>query len=337
LPATIQAQNIDNGGQTVAYFERTIPSPNATPSNSLLQTASCGGACTGSYITSMEKNEWTQYSVTLTQPSIYNAIFKVGSTSAGGATFHLERNHINISGTLSVAQTGISFVTVAANNIALPQGTYPLRVVVESGTMIFNNIQFNFVSSTLQVNLINLKVNWLNDNGNIGWKVNEESGCANYEIYRSFDGVNFNKTGTVPCRGNNTTEDYVFIDQHVAALAGSNKIIYYRIECVEQTGVRKILGNGILKTKNENLFSIYPNPVNDQTIVSVYVTTPDARGINLRICDAAGICIVNKPIQTSAGENKILLNLSKLANGTYFASLVSPNGELIGAVQKIIK
>jgi hypothetical protein len=334
LPATLQAQNIDNGGQTVAYFERTIPSPNATPSNSLLQTAACGGACTGSYITTMEKNDWAQYSVTLTQPSLYNAIFKVGSTSVGGATFHLERNHVNISGTLSVAQTGIAFVNVAANNIPLPLGTYPLRVVVESGTMIFNNIQFNFVSSTLAVRLISMKTIWSGDDGNISWKINEEGGCTDYELYRSFNGIDFVKIATIGCTGSNNVADYHFTDQQVSDLAGNNKIIYYRLECVEQTGIRKILGNGILHKNNNNLFSIYPNPASDHLEISFNAEKTEK--YYCKIADALGRIVYQDEFIINRGNNQLLLNNSfaKIPAGYYKLFLFSGSNNFSGPLIK---
>jgi hypothetical protein len=152
LPATILAENVDNGGQTIAYFERTIPNPNSTPAASLIQKTACGGSCTGFYINNIEKNEWLQYSVFVSQMSLYDVTFRCRST----ATFHLEQNHVNISGTLSVAQGGTTFTNVTASNVTLPQGTYPVRIVVETGTLILDYIQFTFI----QFLPVNILVKW---------------------------------------------------------------------------------------------------------------------------------------------------------------------------------
>jgi hypothetical protein len=337
LPATILAENVDIGGQTIAYFERTIPSPNPTPANTLLQKGTCGAGCSGFYVNTMEKNEWTQYSVTLTQPSIYNAIFNVGSTSVGGAVFHLERNHVNLTGTLSVAQTGSSFTNVVASNIVLPQGTYPVRVVVESGTLTFDNIQFIFVTASLPVQFISMNVNWINDNGNITWKVNEESSCTDYEILRSFNGTDFIKIATIPCNRSNGIADYNFIDRHVLNVAGNNSIIYYRLVSIEQSGVRKILGNSILRQKKLSGFSVYPNPANGKSTIYINANTGYAGMAYIIIADVTGQNIIRQPFQSTSTNNTIAVNIASLGAGTYFISLLNVTGEKTGPVQKLIK
>ena len=336
LPATILAENVDNGGQTIAYFERTIPSPNNTPAASLLQKATCGGSCSGFYLNNLEKNEWAQYAVTLSQPSLYQIAFRVGSTSAGGATFHLERDHVNLTGTLSVAQTGAAFSNVIANNVTLQQGTYPVRLEVETGILTVDQMQFSFLM-ILPVNLISLNVNRVNSDGHISWKVSEQDDCSNYEIFRSFNETDFTKIGTVSCSGNSGVRDYEYIDSNITYSAGNNKAVYYRLEYTGRNGIRKTLGNGIIRLNNNVAYklTVYPNPItNGEAYLDLKVQY--SAMVNMLIVNSEGQVAMKKEIFIIPGSNIIPLELKKFPKGLYILHLLSVDGKAITETKKII-
>ena len=170
----------------------------------------------------MEKNEWLQYSVTLAQTSNYSLLFRCGSASAGGATFHLERDHVNLTGSLLVGNTGTNFANVSATNVILPQGTYPLRIVVDNGVLKLDTIQFSLFQ-LLPVSLISMNIKLNNNDTHIAWKVSEVNDCGNYEIYRSFDGINFTNISTVNCAGYNGEMNYEYFDRNITLAAGNSK------------------------------------------------------------------------------------------------------------------
>ena len=336
LPATILAENVDNGGQMVAYFERTIPSPNPSPSSSLLQVAACGGSCSGFFVNNIEKNEWLQYSVHLNQLSIYKTLFRCGSTSVGGASFHLERDHVNLTGTLSVAQTGANFANVNSSNFNLPQGTYPLRLVVESGTLTLDTMQFTLIS-LLAVDLVSLNVTLVHDDAHLLWKVSETNGCNEYSVLRSFDGINFQPVGRVNCQGNSGILNYYFTDSNIANIAGNQNLVYYRLQRTDLNGIQKMLGDAVLrlgKMDNARLI-VYPNPaINGKAILHLKMPAPAIDVI--RIFNTYGQPVWNKEIMVVTGENTLPLDLQTLTKGIYFISLSNADGRIIDQTQKLI-
>jgi endonuclease/exonuclease/phosphatase family metal-dependent hydrolase len=103
IPGTIQAEDFDNGGEAVAYHD-------TTPGNSGgayrttdvdLQPASGGGYDAGW----VSAGEWLNYTVNVAIAGVYTVQFRVASLGAGG-TFHLEMNGKNVTGTMSVPNTG---------------------------------------------------------------------------------------------------------------------------------------------------------------------------------------------------------------------------------------
>jgi hypothetical protein len=328
LPATILAENVDNGGQTIAYFERTMPSPNPTPANSLLQKATCGAGCSGFYVNSIEKNEWTQYSVTLTQPSLYDVLFRVGSTSVGGATFHLERNHVNLTGTLTVAQTGTSFSIITASGITLPQGTYPLRVVVETGVMTFDNVQFSFVSATLPVQVLSFTAkNTDNKEAVLNWTVARETNLQGYQIERSVDGVNFTHIGFVAATG---LTDYYFTD--TAPLTGKN---YYRIKSTDIGGAFKTSAVKTVDIKSGIRFIVTPNPSNTGRISFKLTGIKANTGLSLGITNSAGQLIKTLNLSDVASNTEYLTELGN--SGFYFVRITLTNGEIFSEKVLVVK
>jgi hypothetical protein len=328
LPATILAENVDNGGQSIAYFERTMPSPNTTPSNSLLQKATCGAGCTGFYVNSMEKNEWTQYSVTLTQPSLYNAIFRVGSTSVGGATFHLERNHVNLTGTLSVAQTGTSFSNITANNITLPQGTYPLRVVVETGVMTFDYVQFIFVSASLPVQFLSFSAKNINNKEvALNWEVAQEQNVQAYQIERSADGVNFTSIGDITASGSTT---YNFTDAF--PLFGKS---YYKIKVIDIGGAYKYSVIKSVDVKSAVKLSLQPNPTTTGFVSFKLQGVQGNTGLSFSVTNAAGQLVKTNFIDKIENNVQHFIGLDNA--GIYYLNITLTNGEKFNEKVVVIK
>ena len=99
---------------------------------------------------------------------------------------------------------------------------------------------------------------------NVEWTTQNEISIDHYEVERSLDGITFSRLGNVASHGNGSTlVDYHLFDAN--PFAGIN---YYRIRSVSLTGnsyystVVKVLINQAPAS-----FSIYPNPVKDNTFV----------------------------------------------------------------------
>jgi endonuclease/exonuclease/phosphatase family metal-dependent hydrolase len=141
LPGTIQAENFDNGGQGAAYSDTTSANlGNAYRSTGVdLEPASGGGHNIGW----TDAGEWVNYTVNVASAGTYGLSFRVASSGQGGS-FHLEMNGANVTGSLTIPDTGgwqtWWNVTATAN---LSAGTQIARIVMETRRGNFDSITFS--------------------------------------------------------------------------------------------------------------------------------------------------------------------------------------------------
>ena len=130
LPGTVQAEDFDQGGPGVAYYDSS-PGNNggvyrttdvdieATPNDGF----AVGWALAG---------EWLRYTVNVATAGNYRLVARVASAGPGG-TFHIEFNGVNRTGAVSIPNTGAwtAYQDVAVT-VALEAGVQPMRVVLDS-------------------------------------------------------------------------------------------------------------------------------------------------------------------------------------------------------------
>jgi Carbohydrate binding module (family 6)/Right handed beta helix region len=150
IPGTVKVENFDNGGQGLAYFD-------ATPGNTGgayrsgdvdIEVSSAGGYDVGW----VSAGEWLKYTVSVAATGTYSVIFTVASQGQGG-TFHLEMNGTNVTGPLTVPNTGgwQSWQTVRAT-ASLNAGQQVARLVMDTLGAVavgnFGRIQFTVAAPT---------------------------------------------------------------------------------------------------------------------------------------------------------------------------------------------
>lgn len=136
LPATIQAENYDNGGQHVSYYD-------TSPSNTLgayregdvdVGVASHGGYALGYN----EVGEWLEYSVLVKQPGTYLLSALVSSKSDGGSlVFHFSGATAVSSKPISIGSTGewTEWKQSTSAKVDLNQGAHIVRLNFVSGNI----------------------------------------------------------------------------------------------------------------------------------------------------------------------------------------------------------
>ncbi|MCW3110899.1 MAG: C-terminal target protein, partial [Segetibacter sp.] len=97
----------------------------------------------------------------------------------------------------------------------------------------------------------------------VEWFVHTETGMNKYEIEKSINGRQFEKTGTVAARGNGSLpESYSWYDANVKS--GNN---FYRIKCIEKTGTIIYSNQVCINIVERNsLFTVFPNPFKGNAI-----------------------------------------------------------------------
>jgi Carbohydrate binding module (family 6) len=150
IPGTIQAENFDAGGEGVAYHDTTSGNSGGVYRQGDVDLEPTAGG--GYDIGWTAAGEWLKYTVSVAATANYIVRFRVASLGHGG-TFHLEMNGTNVTGTLTVPDTGgwQNWQTVAAN-VSLTAGQQVARLVLDTlGTSSVGNfdwMQFTAATST---------------------------------------------------------------------------------------------------------------------------------------------------------------------------------------------
>jgi len=144
IPGTIQAENFDNGGEGVAYHDTTSGNAGGVFRSTGVDLAAIAGG--GGYVLGwVSAGEWLNYTVNVAASARYTASFRVASLGQGG-TFHLTVNGTDVTGRLTVPDTGgwQNWQTLSAT-VTLNAGVQTARLVMDTSGV---NAVGNFDSMT---------------------------------------------------------------------------------------------------------------------------------------------------------------------------------------------
>jgi len=136
LPGTIQAEDFDNGGQNVAYWDSTVENKAKTADTAYrpseyVDAETLDGVSNLAWVTN---GEWTEYTVEVAASGAYTANFRVGSWANGRQVV------LSVDGapgcTITVPNTGsyTAYQTVSAP-LSLPGGTHVIRLTFKGDGM----------------------------------------------------------------------------------------------------------------------------------------------------------------------------------------------------------
>jgi len=146
VPGTIEAENFDDGGSGVAYVDASATNQGGkyrTNTGVDIETTSdVGGGYDVGYI---NPGEWMKYTVNVTTAGTYDIDFRVASAAAGG-TFHLEINGTNVTGALTIPNTGgyQTWTTVTKTGVNLNAGSQVWTFVADAdgANGVFGNLNY---------------------------------------------------------------------------------------------------------------------------------------------------------------------------------------------------
>ena len=133
IPGTIEAENFDDGGQFVAYFDTTAGNSGGvyrTTDVDIEATADAGG---GFDVMKTRVGEWLKYTVNVAAVGNYQLETRVANLGAG-AKFHLEVDGVDKTGPIAVPDTGgwQSWQTITTAGIPFTAGPHVIRIVLDS-------------------------------------------------------------------------------------------------------------------------------------------------------------------------------------------------------------
>jgi hypothetical protein len=151
LPGVIGIGTFDEGGEGVAYHDTDAINYGGSKSRpgTGVDLKATGNGIHPLVLEMVRAGEWLEYTVLATVTGNYDIGFQVSHKQRGG-TFHLEVDGQNVTGTLTVPQTGdwMTFAPVVKKDVAITAGTHVLRLVFDTngdlgGVGNFDNFSFS--------------------------------------------------------------------------------------------------------------------------------------------------------------------------------------------------
>lgn len=213
-------------------------------------------------------------------------------------------------------------------------GRYKLRfewsgAKVTSGSSAFLDMVFvNAPFIPLPVKLIDFNSEATETGTAIKWISSEESNMNRYELYKSLDGIAYNKVFEHAAKGFGEFNEYLFIDKTLQGAA------FYKIKMVDNDGSYSwsnvIAVNGAQSKLGE---LAYPIPAGN--MITFENKSEEMYNATLNIKDASGRII--KSVSAGDVSNGTVLNMdiSDLNSGVYFLQL--SNADKSGKLIKFIK
>jgi hypothetical protein len=133
IPGTFEAENFDEGGQSVAYFDTTPGNAGGAYRSTdvdIEPTTDTGG---GYDVMKTKPGEWLKYTVNVTASGTYPLDIRVANIGAG-ATFHVEVDGVDKTGPIAVPDTGgwQTWQTMTTAGIPFTAGQRVIRVVFDT-------------------------------------------------------------------------------------------------------------------------------------------------------------------------------------------------------------
>jgi glucose/arabinose dehydrogenase len=132
-PGVMQAENFDHGGEGFAYHDTTAGNSGGRYRSTdvdIQTTLDTGG---GYHVSGIRAGEWLVYTIDVATTRSYTLHARVSSRGAGG-TFHVEIDGVNVTGLLTVPDSGgwQTWRTVSKAGIPLVAGRHTVRLTFDT-------------------------------------------------------------------------------------------------------------------------------------------------------------------------------------------------------------
>jgi len=133
LPGTIQAENFDDGGSGVAWLDTSVANEGGQYRSTNVDVETTSDVAGGYDVGWIFASEWLKYTVNVTTAGTYDLEARVASSGNGG-TFHIEINGANVTGAMTVPNTGgwQTWTTIKKTGVSLSAGTQVWKVVFDT-------------------------------------------------------------------------------------------------------------------------------------------------------------------------------------------------------------
>ena len=238
---------------------------------------------------------------------------------------------LGIAGQWDIKDSLINLTTIASSaagpqNIILPSWHVSVIIVVRSASDCYNkNIAVANFWSVLPVELISFQGNINKSNRvSLQWKVASNETINQFEVERSYDGIEFKTIGVVFASEKKGVEDYMLYE----TINSVDKVIY-RLKMIDNrkaVSYSKILVfQTKLTTGNKNI-KIIGNPVNDK--LTFNYTAYASQVIDVKIYDMSGRIMMSNKITSLEGNNIISFPMASALKASMYLVEVNNGTEI---------
>jgi glucose/arabinose dehydrogenase/type 1 glutamine amidotransferase len=150
-PGLVQAEDFDQGGQGLAYFDQDAANQGGQYRSEGVDVETSSDSGGGYDVGHTRAGEWMNYSVNVTTPGAYRLNLRIASGSGGG-TVHIEFGGVDKTGSITIPNTGgwQTWQTLTVSNVVLNAGPQLMRVVMENNATGGGDIgNFNWFQTVL--------------------------------------------------------------------------------------------------------------------------------------------------------------------------------------------
>lgn len=209
----------------------------------------------------------------------------------------------------------------------IPQNTSTARIKVQASNNIFfdiSNSDFSIAAGPLPLHFLNFTASLRGKEVFLNWKVSSEKNIKSYVVEKAVvSTANFTGIGWEVALNNGLNEtQYQRLDTNPKA--GAN---YYRIKALGKDGSVEYSTIASVKIgKSNSGFTIYPNPANAQSGISIQINGAVTDVYQLKLINSKGQIVYKKSVRTTGNSYSERLSLPVLTAGIYFAELTNSDG-----------
>lgn len=188
------------------------------------------------------------------------------------------------------------------------------------------------ISFTVAADAFTLQAYLHNQNQvHVNWQTTNEHHVARFDIESKTSNSDFKTIASVPTNGDNPLQnDYFYLDQLTSDIEGEN--IQYRIKMIDLDGKVQYSNTVGLNTKNVTEVRVFPNPFQNNAIISGLVPTEE---YVIELTNMVGLHMIHSTYSSDLQGNINLGQFNELPNGIYFIRI--SNAEGLAYSSKLVK
>ena len=174
---------------------------------------------------------------------------------------------------------------------------------------------FNINCTLLSARMVDFYGSVVNGRAILKWTIRNEQNMKEYDVEKSFDGINFSKIGIVTATNSIDMVNYSFDDPE-----GVTFFAYYRLRLASQTDNRNEYSKIIALYNKDALLKVSViNPFKSDLKINVFL--PEDGNVEFVVFNTFGRTITKEMIHLNKGNSQsILNNVEHLPVGVYFLS-----------------